>query len=42
MIFSVIWDPVKLLNFVGADQVVTDQNEDIDAASGNRRRVSPY
>ncbi|XP_023819052.1 exportin-5 isoform X1 [Oryzias latipes] len=37
---SVLWDPVKLLSFVGADQVVAEQDEHTNMASLNRGRMS--
>ncbi|XP_041866910.1 exportin-5 [Melanotaenia boesemani] len=37
---SVLWDPAKFLTFIGADQVVTEQNEDVDTAGLNRGRLS--
>ncbi|XP_072247044.1 exportin-5 [Leuresthes tenuis] len=37
---SVLWDPVKFLSFIGADQVVTEPKEDTDTAGLNRGRVS--
>ncbi|XP_061601346.1 exportin-5 [Cololabis saira] len=37
---SVLWDPVKFLSFVGADQTVPEQSETIDAAGLNRGRLS--
>uniref|UniRef100_A0A672FL77 Exportin 5 n=1 Tax=Salarias fasciatus TaxID=181472 RepID=A0A672FL77_SALFA len=36
----VLWDPVALLSFVGADQMADDQSKDADRASLNRGRLS--
>ncbi|KAM9345342.1 exportin-5 [Symphorus nematophorus] len=36
----VLWDPVIFLSFVGADQVVTEQNKDADTTGLNRGRLS--
>lgn len=38
--FSVLWDPVKFLSFVGADEVITEQREERDTAGPNRGQVS--
>ncbi|KAM9726861.1 exportin-5 [Menidia menidia] len=37
---SVLWDPARFLSFIGADQVVTEPNEDVDTACFNRGRMS--
>lgn len=37
--FSVLWDPVVFLSFVGADQVVPEQSKETDTAGLNRARV---
>ncbi|PWA25810.1 hypothetical protein CCH79_00001679 [Gambusia affinis] len=38
--FSVLWDPVKFLSFVGADEVITEQREERDTAGPNRGQLS--
>ncbi|XP_054885590.1 exportin-5 [Poeciliopsis prolifica] len=37
---SVLWDPVKFLSFVGADEVITEQRPEGDAAGPNRGQLS--
>ncbi|XP_014843037.1 PREDICTED: exportin-5 [Poecilia mexicana] len=37
---SVLWDPVKFLSFVGADEVFTEQREERDTAGPNRGQLS--
>ncbi|XP_008427784.1 exportin-5 [Poecilia reticulata] len=37
---SVLWDPVKFLSFVGADEVFTEQREARDTAGPNRGQLS--
>ncbi|XP_032409828.1 exportin-5 [Xiphophorus hellerii] len=37
---SVLWDPVKFLSFVGADEVITEQREERDTAGPNRGQLS--
>uniref|UniRef100_A0A3B3TZY2 Exportin 5 n=1 Tax=Poecilia latipinna TaxID=48699 RepID=A0A3B3TZY2_9TELE len=36
----VLWDPVKFLSFVGADEVFTEQREERDTAGPNRGQLS--
>uniref|UniRef100_A0A3B5M0D3 Exportin-5 n=1 Tax=Xiphophorus couchianus TaxID=32473 RepID=A0A3B5M0D3_9TELE len=36
----VLWDPVKFLSFVGADEVITEQREERDTAGPNRGQLS--